>query len=113
MFPLRCIWPELAQPSDKVIRGTLPADLPVFENRTNLDQLRATGFLMIALPMKIAGGSGGPLRIVAMVPESRQISSNARTFAHRSTFSFSQEIGACTFNRGIRLALARGVINLR
>ena len=26
------------------------------------------GFDVIALPMKIAGGSGGPLRIVAVVP---------------------------------------------
>ena len=34
-----------------------------------LDQLPETGFLLIALPMKIAGGSGGPLRIVAIVPE--------------------------------------------
>jgi kynurenine formamidase len=46
------------------------ADIPAFENLTNLDQLPETGFLVIALPMKIAGGSGGPLRIVAIVPES-------------------------------------------
>jgi kynurenine formamidase len=45
------------------------ADIPAFENLTNLDHLPETGFLVIALPMKIAGGSGGPLRIVAMVPE--------------------------------------------
>jgi hypothetical protein len=48
-----------------------------------------------------------------MVPESREISSNACTLARRSAFTFSQEIGARSFNRGIRLALARGVINLR
>jgi kynurenine formamidase len=27
-----------------------------------------TGAWIVALPMKIAGGSGGPLRIVALVP---------------------------------------------
>jgi kynurenine formamidase len=34
-----------------------------------LDGLPPTGFHVIALPMKIRGGSGGPLRIVAVVPE--------------------------------------------
>jgi kynurenine formamidase len=43
------------------------ANIPAFENVTNLEQLPATGFNVIALPMKIKGGSGGPLRIVAMV----------------------------------------------
>lgn len=39
--------------------------VPAFENVANLDRLPAKGFTVIALPMKIAGGSGGPLRIVA------------------------------------------------
>jgi kynurenine formamidase len=39
-----------------------------FENVANLDLLPATGTYVVALPMKIAGGSGGPLRIVAFVP---------------------------------------------
>jgi kynurenine formamidase len=39
------------------------------ENVANLDQLPATGTLLIALPMKIKGGTGGPVRIVAVVPE--------------------------------------------
>jgi kynurenine formamidase len=48
---------------------TLFADeIPVFENLADLDQLPSAGFVIIALPMKIAGGSGGPLRIVAIVP---------------------------------------------
>ena len=38
------------------------------ENLTNLDQLPPVGALVIALPMKIEGGSGGPVRAVAMVP---------------------------------------------
>jgi kynurenine formamidase len=33
----------------------------------SLDQLPDTGAFVAALPMKIAGGSGGPLRIVARV----------------------------------------------
>jgi kynurenine formamidase len=43
-------------------------NIPAFENLAALDQLPASGFQVIALPMKIAGGSGGPLRIVAIVP---------------------------------------------
>ncbi len=38
------------------------------ENLTNLEELPATGALLIALPMKIEGGSGGPVRVVALVP---------------------------------------------
>lgn len=38
------------------------------ENLTNLDQLPETGFIVIALPMKIAGGSGAPVRVIALVP---------------------------------------------
>jgi kynurenine formamidase len=44
------------------------ASVPGFENLTNLDQLPETGASIIALPMKIAGGSGGPLRAVALLP---------------------------------------------
>jgi len=43
------------------------AQIPAFENVASLDQLPAAGFSVIALPMKIAGGSGGPLRIVAVL----------------------------------------------
>jgi len=39
------------------------------ENLTNLSQLPATGATILALPMKIEGGSGGPVRVVALVPE--------------------------------------------
>ncbi len=42
-------------------------DIPAFENVANLDQLPVKGFSVIALPMKIKGGSGGPLRIVALL----------------------------------------------
>ena len=42
-------------------------NIPAFENVANLDQLPAKGFSLIALPMKIKNGSGGPLRIVALL----------------------------------------------
>jgi kynurenine formamidase len=44
------------------------ADVPGFENIAHLETLPARGAWIIALPMKIARGSGGPLRIVALVP---------------------------------------------
>jgi kynurenine formamidase len=43
------------------------ADVPAFENLANLDRLPAKGMTVIALPMKIAGGSGAPLRAIAVV----------------------------------------------
>ncbi|MEZ4940309.1 MAG: cyclase family protein [Saprospiraceae bacterium] len=43
-------------------------NIPAFENLAQLDQLPAKGFGVVALPMKIKGGSGGPLRIVALKP---------------------------------------------
>lgn len=43
-------------------------NIPAFENLTALDQLPPTGAFVIALPMKITGGSGAPLRAVAVVP---------------------------------------------
>jgi len=42
-------------------------NIPAFENLANLDKLPAKGFRVIALPMKIKGGSGAPLRIVAVL----------------------------------------------
>jgi kynurenine formamidase len=42
-------------------------NIPAFENLANLDKLPATGVYVVALPVKIRGGSGGPLRIVARV----------------------------------------------
>jgi len=44
-------------------------NIPAFENVANLDKVPVVGAHIIALPMKIKGGSGGPLRIVAFLPE--------------------------------------------
>jgi kynurenine formamidase len=44
------------------------ADIPGFENVGDLARVPATGAYVVAFPMKIEGGSGGPLRIAAFVP---------------------------------------------
>jgi len=49
-------------------RTLFAADIPAFENLTSLADVPARGALVVALPMKIAGGSGGPLRVIAIVP---------------------------------------------
>lgn len=43
-------------------------EIPAFENVADMSQLPISGTTIIALPMKIGGGSGGPLRIVAWLP---------------------------------------------
>ena len=35
---------------------------------TNLDQLPATGAMIVSAPLKIKGGSGSPLRVLALLP---------------------------------------------
>jgi kynurenine formamidase len=46
----------------------LGKNIPAFENVANLDRLPIKGAYIVALPMKIRNGSGGPLRIIAWVP---------------------------------------------
>ena len=41
-----------------------------FENIASMEALPATGAWIVALPMKIRDGSGGPLRIIALIPSS-------------------------------------------
>jgi kynurenine formamidase len=48
----------------------LSQNVPVFENLSDLRNLPDQGFDVIALPMKIARGTGGPLRIIAVLPTS-------------------------------------------
>lgn len=43
-------------------------NVPGFENLTRLEELPPRGALVVALPMSIRGGTGGPLRAVALVP---------------------------------------------
>lgn len=49
----------------QIING---ADIYGLENIARLDQLPAQGATLIALPMKIKGGTGGPARIIAILP---------------------------------------------
>jgi kynurenine formamidase len=49
-------------------RILMERNIPGFENVTSLERLPARGAFVVALPMKIKGGSGGPLRVVALVP---------------------------------------------
>lgn len=59
---------DYGQSSDFMVhRVAAAAGVPGLENLTNLDQLPPTGAVIIALPMKIGGGSGGPTRVVALV----------------------------------------------
>jgi kynurenine formamidase len=44
-------------------------NVPAFENVANLEKVPTVGAQIIALPIKIKGGSGGPLRIIALVPD--------------------------------------------
>lgn len=44
------------------------ADVYALENVAALDQLPARGATVMALPMKIKGGTGGPVRIIAFLP---------------------------------------------
>jgi kynurenine formamidase len=47
----------------------MSVDIPAFENVARLDALPPRGAGIVALPTKIRGGSGAPLRIVAFIPE--------------------------------------------
>src|SRR5262245_32582482 len=44
------------------------ANIYGLENVANLDRLPAKGATLVALPMKIKGGTGGPARIIAILP---------------------------------------------
>ena len=60
---------DYGQSTDFRAHVTLYAEnISGFENVANLDLLPEAGSYVVALPMKIEGGSGGPLRIVAFVP---------------------------------------------
>ena len=54
-----------AFPVHQVLNG---ANIYGLENVANLEKLPAVGATLIALPMKIKGGTGGPVRIIAMLP---------------------------------------------
>ncbi|MCH7541067.1 MAG: cyclase family protein, partial [Proteobacteria bacterium] len=53
-------------PVHRIVAGS---NVPGLENLVHLDRLPPTGASIIALPIKIAGGSGGPVRVVAVLPK--------------------------------------------
>lgn len=53
-------------------RVLLGAGIPAFENVANLHELPEVGSHIVALPTKIRGASGGPARIVALVPAANE-----------------------------------------
>ncbi|MEE9297357.1 MAG: cyclase family protein [Phycisphaerae bacterium] len=57
--------PSIDFESHRVLNG---ANIPGLENVANLDKLPPRGATLIALPMKIDGGTGGPCRIIAILP---------------------------------------------
>ncbi|NJD19004.1 MAG: cyclase family protein [Gemmatimonadetes bacterium] len=60
---------DYGQSKDFRVHVILYADNVIgFENVADLGLLPPTGAFVVALPMKIAGASGGPVRIVAFVP---------------------------------------------
>ena len=60
---------DYGQSKDFIVHRILGgANKPGFENVANLDRLPPKGATLIALPMKIKGGSGGPTRIIALLP---------------------------------------------
>jgi kynurenine formamidase len=52
----------------EVHRIAAARNVPGFENLADLERLPARGAVVVALPMKIEGGSGGPLRAIALIP---------------------------------------------
>jgi kynurenine formamidase len=44
-------------------------NVPALENVAHMNKLPALGFTVVALPMKIGGGSGAPCRVVAILDE--------------------------------------------
>ncbi|MBI4910721.1 MAG: cyclase family protein [Acidobacteria bacterium] len=57
------------QSKDFIVHRVLyGAGLYGLENVANLEKVPVTGATLIALPMKIKGGTGGPARIVAILP---------------------------------------------
>jgi len=60
---------DYGQSKDFIVHRIAAArNVPGLENLTNLDSIPVTGAVVIGLPMKIEGGSGGPVRVIALVP---------------------------------------------
>jgi kynurenine formamidase len=54
----------------------LGAGLYHLENLSDLSELPETGAFLVVAPIKLEGGSGGPVRVFALLPEASQIDAN-------------------------------------
>jgi kynurenine formamidase len=62
---------DYGQSSDFIVHQiAAAAGVAGLENVANLESVPVRGAWVVALPMKIGGGSGGPLRIIALLPPS-------------------------------------------
>jgi kynurenine formamidase len=60
---------DYGQSKDFIVHQIVSAaGVPGLENVANLELVPTRGAWVVALPMKIGGGSGAPLRIIALVP---------------------------------------------
>ncbi len=59
--------PDISGTELPVHQHLLKHQILIIESLTNLDLLPDTGFLFVALPLKIKGGSGSPVRAVAII----------------------------------------------
>jgi kynurenine formamidase len=60
---------DYGQSRDFIVHQTASAaNVPGLENVTNLERVPPRGAWVVALPMKIGKGSGGPVRVVALIP---------------------------------------------
>jgi kynurenine formamidase len=63
---------DYGQSKDFLTHRTLCGDnITAYENIAHLEQMPSTGAYLVAAPMKIRGGSGAPLRLLAWVPDGR------------------------------------------
>ncbi len=62
---------DIGQAPKFAVHGILgAANVPALENLADCAALPRTGAFLLALPIKTRGGSGGPVRVVALVPRS-------------------------------------------
>jgi kynurenine formamidase/beta-lactamase class A len=62
-------------------RTTMPQNVYHIENAANLGAVPATGFRVVVAPIAIKDGSGGPTRVLALVPEGRQVAAESASAA--------------------------------
>lgn len=67
--------PQTLQPGENFRKSRYPAHHHLLgagkyglASLANLDQLPPTGAIVIAAPLRIAGGSGSPMRALALIP---------------------------------------------